>query len=349
MKKIRLGVVGCGGIFQWAHLPAIMSLKNEIEIVAVCDTKLERTSIAGIPETAKKYINYMDLIEDEDIDAISICTPNYYHSVIAVEALNNGKHVICEKPDAISVSEMQKIIDAEKRSGKIFMAVRNVRMYDANKYFKEIIEQGKCGKIYSGRCFYVRRRGIPEISMFTTKSLSGGGALVDVGIHALDLAIYLMGNPKAVAVSSCTYDYFCKSKSVNSNDRENLGKNIIDVEDSAIGFVRFDNGSCLQLEFCWAGNLEKEEFGVELRGTNRGIRFSSDDSKNVVWGEENGVLTDTKINAKRVSTHDKVYKNFIGTINGTEVPNYTTEQGMNIIKILEGFYKSAECGEEIKI
>ena len=94
MKKIRLGVVGCGGIFQWAHLPAIMSLKNEIEIVAVCDTKLERTSIAGIPETAKKYINYIDLIEDEDIDAISICTPNYYHSVIAVEALNNGKHIL---------------------------------------------------------------------------------------------------------------------------------------------------------------------------------------------------------------------------------------------------------------
>lgn len=351
MKKIKLGIVGCGGIFRCTHLPAILEHGDEFEIVAVCDVIKERMNIEGISDTVKKYENYIDLVNDEEVEAVDICTPNYYHSVISVLALEKGKHVLCEKPDAVSVAEMKKMIDAEKRSGKVMMVMRNCRYLPASKYFKNYVDSGGCGEIYCGKCGYLRRRGIPgKGGWFTTKALSGGGPLVDLGVHMLDLALYLMGNPKAVSVSGCTYNKFSEttvSDSENSKFGDKKEDGIFDVEDLAMGFVRFENGACLQLEFSWASNIEKEEFFVELRGTKSGIRFSSDDAKNVIWTERNGVLEDVYPKTVRKSGHGDVVKNFADAINGKAKPDYTTEQGMNIIKIFEGFYKSAETGKEI--
>ena len=351
MKKLKVGIVGVGGICQFAHLPAWKKLSDEIEIVAVCDSKKERMDIPELPANVKKYSNYIDLVKDEEIDIVDICTPNYMHSIVAVEALNNGKHVVTEKPDAVSVLEMQKMIEAEKKSGKVLMAMRNSRHYEASRFFKKYVDAGNCGEIYCGRACYLRRRGIPgKGGWFTTKEQSGGGPLIDLGVHMIDLAIYLMGNPKAVSVSGCTFNKFSEttiSDSENSKFGDKVDGGIFDVEDLAMGFIRFENGSCLQLEFSWASNIEKEEAFVELRGTKSGIKFSTIAENNIIYTEEAGVLCDVKPRVKFESGHYGYLRNFIDKIKGNAEGDYNTDQGMNIIKILEGFYKSAKEGKEI--
>lgn len=357
MDKLKVGIVGCNGITLYSHIPAWVQLKDEVEIVAVSDRIEERMNIEnieGISKNIKKYKDYHDMIADKDIDIIDIATPNYLHSIISVEALEAGKNVLTEKPDAISVSEMQRMIAAEKKSGKLLMACRNCRHYPVAEFFKKYIDDGKLGEIYSGSCGYIRRRGIPgKGGWFTTKALSGGGPVFDLGVHMLDLAIYYMGNPKAVSITGCTFNKFSEtdlSDSVNSAFGDKVPGGIFDVEDSAMGFIRFENGSCLQLEFSWASNIEQEKDWVELRGTKGGIYFTSKDlAKNAIFTEENGTLVNIYPKCPHYGGHPAVMKNFVDVLMGRDKPDYTTEQGLQMIKILEGFYKSAELGREIEI
>ena len=201
MKKLRIGIVGVGSIARVAHICSYNGMED-VEIVAVSDIVPEKMNYDQIPATAKKYADYREMLEKESLDAVDICTPNDLHSEIAVYALEHGKHVFCEKPDAISFEERKRMSAAQEKSGKVLMVMRNNRHTAGSLYLKKAVEAGEFGEIYAGRCGWIRRRGIPgKGGWFTTKSRSGGGPLIDLGVHMLDLAIYLMGNPKAVAVS----------------------------------------------------------------------------------------------------------------------------------------------------
>lgn len=355
MKKYRIGIIGCGGIMQYSHLPAILSLSEDLELVAVSDMEDERMYKEGIPKDVKRYHDYMDLINDPEIDIIDICTPNYLHSSISVAGLNAGKHVMCEKPEATTAKEMEEIISAEKASGKRFMAIRNCRKYDVSEFLSNYVKAGKCGELYSGKCGYVRRRGIPGKGGWFTNSLkSGGGPLVDLGVHMLDFSIFIMGNPKALSVSCCTYSKFADtdlSDSDNSKFGDKVENGVYNVEDMAIGFIRFEDGRSLQFEFCWAANLEKETSYVQLYGTKSGFSCSfHDENKNVIYTEESGELVNIKPNSVVFkSGHGKCFKNLIEVLNGKAEPDYTTEQGLNVVKILEAAYTSAREGREVMI
>ena len=197
MDKIRIGLVGCGGVAFWAHIPALKQFGDAIEVVAVCDLIKERAENAAREFGASHiFTDYNDLVTLNEVDVVDICTPNYIHSEIAVKALENGKHVFCEKPDAITVPQVTAMKTAAEQSGKHLMVMRNNRFVAESQYAKKFIESGKCGEIYAGRCGWIRRRGIPgKGGWFTTKELSGGGPLIDLGVHMLDLAIWMMGNP----------------------------------------------------------------------------------------------------------------------------------------------------------
>ena len=353
-KKLRVGLIGLGGICRAAHMPAYEKMDN-VEIVAICDILPEKIDTFqkryGMEEVAS-FTDYKELLRVADLDFVDICTPNYLHSVIAVDALEKGINVFCEKPDAVSVTEAERMKAAAERSGKRLMVMRNNRYRKTARYLKKYIKDGDMGEIYCGRCGWQRRRGIPgKGGWFTTKALSGGGPLIDLGVHMIDLAIWLMGNPVPVAVSGCTYAKFADSN-ISDSEHSKFGDKqeggVFDVEDLAMGFIRFDNGACLQIEFSWASNIEEENVFVELRGTKAGMEFRNDKVK--IFTEKAGALEDL---VPRLSdgkgTHGENIKHFAEVLLGNAEPDFVPEQGVNMIRILESMYKSAEPGAEVKL
>lgn len=350
MKKLRIGLIGIGGICNGVHIPAYLK-DSRTEVVALCDIVPEKTKKAKkehFPK-AKEYVDYKELLKDDSIDAVDICTPNYLHSIIAVEALEKGKHVFCEKPDAVSVSEAQRMKAAAEKSGKVLMIMRNNRFLPVSQIAKEYIDYGNMGEIYAGRCGWIRRRGIPgKGGWFTTKEMSGGGPLIDLGVHMIDLAIWLMGNPTPVAVSGAAYTKFANSDlsdSENSKFGESKEDGTFDVEDLAMGFIRFDNGAVLQLEFSWASNIEKETRFVELRGTKAGLTLEP--KKLRLYYEKNGKLLNRSFIKGDGGGHGQNIRNFVDVVLGEGKPVFEPQQGVDMIKILTAIYESAKTGREV--
>lgn len=350
METIKIGIIGNGGICRVAHIPAYLQDKR-VEITAFCDIIEERAEgFKKYYPNAKVYTDYKELLKDADVDAVDICTPNYLHSVIAVDAFEAGKHVFCEKPDAVSPEEAIKMDEAAKKAGKVLMVMRNNRYAPASVYAKKYIEEGKMGDIYCGRCGWQRRRGIPgKGGWFTTKELSGGGPLIDLGVHMIDLAIWLMGNPTPVAVSGNTYCKFADnevSDSINSDFGDKVEDGVFDVEDLAMGMIRFDNGAVLQIEFSWASNVKEETRFVQLRGTKSGLTWR--DEKLEVFSEGNGQLTNTQVLTDPVSVgHMMNLRHFVDVVLDGKEPDFKAQQGINMIKILSAIYESAKTGREV--
>lgn len=353
-KKLKCAIIGLGGICRAAHMPGYKKLDN-VEIVAICDIlpeKIKTFKQEFNMENVHAYTDYKELLKSEELDFVDICTPNYLHSVIAVEALNSGVNVFCEKPDAVSVSEALKMKEAAERNRKHLMVMRNNRYRKTARYLKNYIAEGKMGEIYCGRCGWQRRRGIPgKGGWFTTKEQSGGGPLIDLGVHMIDLAIWLMGNPVPVAVSGSTYTKFAEndvSDSINSEFGERKADGIFDVEDLAMGFIKFDNGACLQIEFSWASNVEEENIFVELRGTKSGSELKNDKLK--IFTENSGCLEDIipKVYDEPIA-HGENIKHFTEVLQNAAEPDFVPTQGVDMIKILEAIYKSAETGKEVRL
>lgn len=356
-KKLKVAIIGVGGIARNAHLPGYAKMDN-VELVAACDIIKDRAEAAaeeyGIPAV---YTDYKEVLEIEGLDAVDICTPNYLHSVIACAALEKGINVFCEKPDAVSVEEAEKMKAAAEKSGKLLMVMRNNRYWLTSAFLKKYIEDGKMGDIYAARCGWQRRRGIPgRGGWFTTQALSGGGPLIDLGVHMIDLAIWLMGNPKPVTVSGCVYNKFADAEDVSDSAESKYGDRntdgIFDVEDLAMGFIRFDNGACMQIEFSWASNIEKENYFVELRGDKSGSSWNSLDQKLKIFTEEYGTTVDylPNINNKNgTQVHEANLRHFADVLlNGTK-PMFVPQQGVDMIKILKAMYQSAKEGREISL
>lgn len=353
-KKLRVGVVGTGNIFVSAHLEPLLK-HEEVELVALCDIKREKAErIASDRQIPFVYEDYRQMLKEQELDVVDICTPNLLHSKVAVEALRAGAHVFCEKPDAVNPEEAQKMADAAEEAGKLLMVMRNNRFSPQAQYLKRYIDEGHAGEIYTGRCGWLRRRGIPgKGGWFTTKELSGGGPLIDLGVHFIDLAIWLMGNPRPVAVSGAVYTKFANnelSDSIHSSFGEKQDNGTFDVEDLATGFIRFDNGASLQIEFSWASNVGEEMNFVELRGTKAGASIKKGELG--VYTETAGQLTDLVPvfkGSQALSNHGKHLYHFLDCVQGRATPINTPAQGVDMIKILSAIYKSAESGKEVRL
>lgn len=352
MKKWRVGIIGIGGIFKGSHIWEYLE-DERLEVVALCDIIEERaTEIRDkhFPNAAV-YTDFRELLKDETIDSVDICTPNYLHSIIAVAAFEAGKHVFCEKPDAINVEEVLKMNRAAEKAGKTLMIMRNNRFSPASQYAKKYIESGAMGDIYCGRCGWQRRRGIPgKGGWFTTKAQSGGGPLIDLGVHMIDLAIWLMGSPKPVTVTGSTYCKFADSDtsdSVNSDFGDKVSGGTFDVEDLAMGTIRFDNGAQLQIEFSWASNIKQENRFVELRGTKSGLKWRDGDVE--VFTEMHGQGCDIHPSNLQPEKKEHVLNliNFYDVVIDGKEPVFKPQQGIDMIKILCAIYKSAETGREV--
>jgi predicted dehydrogenase len=328
---------------------------ERVEIVAVCDIILERAENAAkiLNNGALIFTDYTELLKLEEIDAVDICTPNYLHSIITIAAFKAGKHVFCEKPDAVCVEEALKMKIASEEAGKTLMVMRNQRYIQTASYLKKFINDGEAGEIYAGRCGWIRRRGIPgKGGWFTTKELSGGGPLIDLGVHMIDLAIWLMGNPTPVSVSGSTFCKFANDESDSDSEHAKFGDaiagGIFDVEDLAMGFIKFDNGACLQIECSWASNIKKESYFLELRGTKAGVSYDRGEIE--IYTEKYGKQIDILPSVERFDdTHGRNINHFIEVILDGKKPEFVPQQGVNMIKILTAVYESAKTGKEVSL
>jgi len=364
-KKLKIGIVGCGGIMKWAHLPAYSHVDN-VEIVALCDIvpgRCEETQAYAKNElgtdviaNAKCYTQFDEFIMNPDIEAIDICVPNYLHAPFTIKALELGKHVFCEKPDSVSVEKALEMKAASEKAGKVLMIMRNNRHVATSKKLKALADAGEFGDIYAGRCGWIRRRGIPgKGGWFTTKEQSGGGPLIDLGVHMIDLSMYLMGNPTPVAVSGSIYTKFADDDAQASSEHAAFGETqadgTFDVEDLAMGFIKFDNGACLQIEFSWASNIEEYDLNfVELRGSKAGVKWQQSGTTCKVLSEVYGKLIDVDMtDAGYMTGHEGNLRHFLDVVLNGAKPDFVPQQGVNMIKILSAIYESAKTGKEISL
>ncbi|MBL8058018.1 MAG: Gfo/Idh/MocA family oxidoreductase [Anaerolineales bacterium] len=272
MKKIRVGIIGCGFIANGKHLPSMARIEG-VEAVAFCDIVLEKAQASaqkfGVPG-ALVCADYRELIARADIDVVHVCTPNNSHAEISVAALQAGKHVMCEKPMAKTAAEAKAMLDAARATGKLLTIGYQNRFREDSLFLKSLCEAGELGDIYLGKAFATRRRGVPTWGVFMDKEKQGGGPLIDLGTHALDLTLWMMQNYEPTTVLGSTFDKIAKIGSP-ANGMGPWDPAKYEVEDSAFGLVKFKNGATVTLEASWALNqIISNEAMTLLCGTKAG-------------------------------------------------------------------------------
>lgn len=358
--KFQIGIIGCGGIANQKHFPALTNLNDMCEMVAFCDIIKERAEVAAQKygtKDAKVYENYKELLNDPAIDIVNVLTPNVTHSPITVDALDAGKHVLCEKPMSHSSKDAQLMLDAAKRSGKkLTIGYQNRFRKDIQTLYKRC-QAGKFGDIYFAKAHAVRRRAVPTWGVFTNKALQGGGCLIDIGTHALDLTLWLMNNyqPKSV-MGSVFYKMYdkCEGNMFGPWDPKTF-----EVEDSAFGFIKMQNGATIFLESAWALNIsESREASTTLCGTLAGAEVKSGMSfgptgELIISTAEFGELYDERMAASGAVAYFQGSHSDNGTIEAKQWfeaikndidPLVKPEQAFKVTQILEAIYQSNTGG-----
>ena len=346
MKKFKVGVIGCGNIAQKAHFPNIYS-NPELDLICVADVDIKKATDMKEKFHAKyAFSDYKDLLKLTDLDAVHICTPNYLHAQIAIESLKAGKHVLIEKPVATTVEDTIEIYKIAKECNKTAMSANCFRYVTEGQVIKKFIDNDKLGEIYYANVKALRRRGIPPHGVFTKKEFQGGGPLIDIGIHQIDLAMYLMGNPKPLRISGQTFTKIGNTPNHAFGVRGKWDYRNYDVEDFACGMVRFDNGAIMSIETSFAANIQKDVSSVTLLGNKGG----ADTQPICIYTEEDEMMIDiTPVSLTPTNFYDVEIKGFYKSIKeGTKIP-ITYEETLNVIKIIEGIYKSSEQGREIEL
>ena len=342
VEKVGVGVVGVGighlHIRGYAQCP-------EAQVVAVCDVNQERARrVAAEFDVPHVFTDYDQMLECNGIDAVSVCTPNYLHAPMTIAAFEAGKHVICEKPLAMTPSDGEAMVAAGKKAGRLFMTAFNNRFRGDTQVLKKFIEKGELGDIYYAKTGWIRRKGIPGMgSWFTTKSKSGGGPLIDIGVHVLDLALWLMDNPKAVTVTGSSYAKFGASGQGTGTWGIADKSGGFDVEDLAAAFIRLDTGATVVLEASWASHIKEDLIYTSLMGTKGG----ADVSPLRIYQDVHGMPVDITPAFPDQSGHIMEIRHFVDCIaNGAQLIS-TGEHGLEITRILAAIYESAEKGKEI--
>jgi len=316
-------------------------------LVGICDANPERLETVGDEfGVAWRSTEYAELLAHPDVDAVVVALPNFLHAPVSIAALQAGKHVLCEKPMARNAREAEEMLAASRAAGRYLMIHFNYRFTPPALALHDFVQSGGLGEAYHARSWWHRTRGIPGLGgWFTSKEAAGGGPLVDLGVHRLDLALWLMGYPHAVSVSGATYSALGRELAGRS------GKSL-DVEDMASAFVRFDNGATLVLEASWAANGERrEEMLTQVYGTKAGLvhrnRGEGYEFEARIFAERDGEYA--TIEPALPEHIETPQEHFARCILEGRTPSATGEQGLEVMRILDAAYLSAERGEEVRL
>jgi predicted dehydrogenase len=353
VRRLRVGVIGLGmgraHIEGWKQHP-------QVEVVAIADPDPQRLAAVGeqfgIPG---RHATAEAMLAAEALDVVSVCTPNKFHKDLTLMALAAGCHVLCEKPMAMNADEGREMLAAAERAGRRLMINFSFRFTAQSRALKAQVDGGVFGEFYFGRSVWHRRRGMPGFGgWFGTKALAGGGPLIDLGVHRLDLALWLMGYPKPTWVMGATYDPIARALA------EKAGKTF-DVEDLAAAFIRFENGATLALEASWAANIAEAELmetrllgtkaGLLQRNLNEGYTFDAH-----IFTELNGVPFDLHLHpqpahaviATTASAPSAMHDYADAILNDRPHPA-PGEEGLIVMELLDAIYESARSGAPVKL
>ncbi|HLQ70715.1 MAG TPA: Gfo/Idh/MocA family oxidoreductase [Bacillota bacterium] len=344
-QELRIGIIGAGGIARDVHIPNYLKQDN-VTIVAVADIVLKNAEqLAEEFDIEHVFTDYKDMLKSINLDAVSVCTPNKFHADASIAAMKAGCHVLCEKPPAMTVGEAQHMAYVSEETGKMLTYGFCYRHTQEVSVLKRFIDADELGDIYATRVHALRRRGIPGWGVFTNKELQGGGPLIDIGVHMLDTALYLMGYPEPDTIFGTTYQRLGSKKGVGMLgdwDWENFS-----VEDMARGMITFKNGASLILESAFAANVEEhEEMSVSLMGDKGG----ADVFPLKIYQEKYETLVDTTPSyLPPKNKYELQIEHFVAKCRGRDAHSETVSDGVKLQKIINGLYESAEKRLPIKL
>ena len=351
-QKLRVGVVGLGFAGRTA-LEAFSELPD-VEVIALAGLEKDvLTSLGekhGVPHLYEKW---EDLLETPGLEAVSIGTPTQLHAPIALKALEKGLHVLSEKPLARTVAEGTAMVEASKKAGRVLKVVFNHRERGDVAALKHQIDEGQLGRIYYAKAHWMRRNGIPGMGgWFTNRELSGGGPLIDLGVHILDMALHLMGEPQVTTVSADTFaELGPRGKGSRDPNANTLGS-AFEVEDLATAYLRLKGGGALQLETSWATfRAPGDNFGIELFGTDGGAKievqnYTSDDTLRI-FTDVGGVPAEVKPATGAGLGHRAVVAEFVRIVKSGEWEGQNGSEALLRTEIIDGCYASAKAGREV--
>lgn len=357
MREIRVGLIGCGGIAQAKHIPNLRK-KESVVIAAISDVRGAEylTQVCGELglKGTKCYADYREVLADPSIEVVHICTPNASHAELTIQALEAGKHVMCEKPMATTLEEAQAMVRAAEKSGKKLTICANNRFTPAMWYLKNRCAQGELGEIYFAKAHCVRRRGVPTWGEFLDKEKQGGGPVLDLGTHAVDLALWMMGNYRPRKVTGKAF-YKLGRQGSPANPYGDWDPKRFTVEDSGFAMIEMENGAMIWLETSWALNTRDERpVSVTLCGTKAGADVTDGLTINT---ERDGRLVDEKIvlEPRTIPFYEpeQVYgpqleiSQWIDAVRNDTAPVVRPEEMYTVQRIIRAVYESSERGESV--
>lgn len=345
MTKLKMGIIGVGGIAQDRHIPAYLELKDQVELTAVQDLNVDRAQeVAAKFGFTHVFQDYQDLFEQ--VDAVTICTPNKFHPEIAIQALEAGVHVLSEKPMAITSKECEDMIAASEKTNTRLSIAYHYRHTQEARVAKQAILNQEIGDPLVTRMRAMRRRKVPGWGVFTNKDLQGGGSLIDWGCHFLDLGLWLLGNPKPVEVMGATYNRLSKTPD-QLNEWGAFDHETFDVDDHVTGYITFENGVSFMLECSWAANIKEDETSLSISGADGGLNVYPFELYQAKYG------TFFSGEAKFAQATDQAAllqaENFVASCLGEAELIVKPEQAMQVTRIIEAIYKSSETGRSVRL
>ena len=347
MSDFSIGIIGVAGIAS-AHAKHLKPLA-EVSLNACADIKAE-----ALPPFATKheipsercFSDYRDMLALPDLDAVSVCTPNKFHCQPTIDALEAGKHVLVEKPMARNAAECQRMIDAAKSNDRVLMTGFQWRFSPKAQFLKKQIDGGVTGRILHARVHALRRRLVPSWGVFGNLEIQGGGAMIDMGVHLLEMAHYLMGSPTPVAVSGQTFLEIANRPNDVLCPWGDWDHSTWQTEDLATGYIRFADSSTMHISSSFAAHIEEEDNEVQLMGTHGGVRFSDA----TVFTNQHGYMINSKP-AYLGKDSDFAVKmaHFVACCRDGVPCQASGEDGLTIQAILDGLYESARLGREVRL
>ncbi len=359
-RRLGIGIIGAGQIAQLAHIPGYQAIPDQCEIVAAADVSEDALAAAqrdfGIPRV---FRDYHEMLRLDSVDAVSVCASNPIHHPATLAALAAGKHVFCEKPLALNADDAREMVEAAEAADRILSVDFQSRFIPQAVALKRIIQRGDLGEVYFVRAAWNRRRGFAPRTKgaFHSKALNGGGALIDVGVHVIDTALWLMGGPSPVSVSGATYLKIGNQADGGYNPWGPWNHEEMDVDDFAMAMVRCDSGATLSLECSWALNIVDDEYHrIWVAGDRAGAE--------VILGRsgESGPLLRI-LTAESDSWVDRVHQNFpptpwpqhaaiadfVRAVREGGQPRSTGQDGLRVQQVVDAIYASADSGREVRL
>lgn len=356
-RIVKIGIIGCGGIANGKHMPSLKKIKN-VQMVAFCDIIEERAVKAaeeyGV-EGAKVYTDYKELLKDRDIEVVHVCTPNRSHAFISIDAMEAGKHVMCEKPMAKTYKEAKEMLDASERTGMKLTIGYQSRWRADSLYLKKMCEDGELGEIYYGKAIALRRRAVPTWGVFLNEYEQGGGPLIDIGTHALDLTLWMMDNYKPKMVVGTTFEKLKNQKDCG-NAWGDWDSKKFTVEDAAFGFIVMENGATIMLESSWALNIRNPKEAITMIcGTEGGADMFDGLNINFIKNGRQCILK-PDLTAGGVAFYDGdgdedpsvlEARAWLDAVVNDHEPRTKASQALVVTQILEAIYESAKTGKPV--